>query len=409
MMAAERKISKEKEKKAKKPSAKKVWHIYHFEERYELPDDVRYCRKSPLLFTRDFVGTGQDDEAISYRQQMGSLHHRKNDGYMLKGIFADIKNIAANRSRAYRGYLLDEKLNPATDKKIAQWLGLEDKTAKTVLKDLADVGLIERVPLPTFDLTVNDKPGKDKPDDQSPDSEPPRNPPEPSGGPSRKKKKKVKSEKKKTIKKKNEKNPNAQGNTTGNILSNGSATEQQGQISTGPKSEADVDAGDNHQSPAANVSGTQPDPIDPTRTQAGGVGSPDTGSPPNSVNPAENPPLDEWGDSSGAMYASTIFRELRTWEKAPADSKAGRSELASFASLWSGAVKQHKLNALQLQELYTRSVESAKKVTRRPRKKYEKPDKDGKKGSREKFWAWKFGLILLSIKSNQTSTASGSG
>ena len=153
--------------KAAKPAARKpagrrakyIWHIFRFQERFELSDDVRYCRRSPLLFTRDFVGSGQDDEAISYQQQMNVLKTRDNR-LVLRGAFHELKEIAANRSRCYRGYLLDERFRPATERKISQWLNVDIKLARKILKDLADIGLIERVPVPQFDPTVNDPPEK---------------------------------------------------------------------------------------------------------------------------------------------------------------------------------------------------------------------------------------------------------
>ena len=90
-----------KQVKAKKRILK-IWHIFRFGERFELPDDWRTLRKSPLLFTKDFVGSGNDDESISFVQQMQML-----DGYdnhlMLKGAFGELKRITANRSRCSRG------------------------------------------------------------------------------------------------------------------------------------------------------------------------------------------------------------------------------------------------------------------------------------------------------------------
>ena len=138
----------------------KVWHIYHFRERFELADDVRHCRKSPLLFTKDYVGTGQDDESISYHQQIASLKLRPN-WLALRGAFHELKEIAANRSRCYRGYMLDEKFAPATETKISQWLGADAKATRTILAELQSIGLIERVDLPEFDPSINEAPDKE--------------------------------------------------------------------------------------------------------------------------------------------------------------------------------------------------------------------------------------------------------
>ena len=97
-----------KDKPIRKQPTQKVWHIYHFGERYELPDDRRTFRRGPLLFTRGFVGSGQDDESISHHKQIEALMSQP-EGLAARGLFDELLNRAANQSRCYRGYLLDEK------------------------------------------------------------------------------------------------------------------------------------------------------------------------------------------------------------------------------------------------------------------------------------------------------------
>lgn len=147
-------------KKTIKKRVLKIWHIFHFGKRFELPDDFRSCRRSPLMFTKDFVGGGSDDESISFQLQMAIIDGHK-DRLMLRGAFGVLKTLAANRSRCYRGYLLDEKMGPASERRISQWLGLEPTATRKVLKILEDAGLIERIDVPKWDLTVNDVPNKD--------------------------------------------------------------------------------------------------------------------------------------------------------------------------------------------------------------------------------------------------------
>ena len=158
---AKNKTSKKTKKAKSSPRAKKVWYIFQFKERFELPDDVRFCRRGPLQFVREYVGSGQTDVSITYKQQLEAVKTSPNR-HILRSIFDDLREIAANRSRCYRGYLLDEKNQPATEKKIAQWVGLEPSECRRVLKELADIGLIERVPLPEFDITENEIPRKSK-------------------------------------------------------------------------------------------------------------------------------------------------------------------------------------------------------------------------------------------------------
>ena len=140
-----------------KTRIKKVWRIFRFQERFELADDSRSCRKGPLLFVREYVGSGQDDEAINYKRQVSACRAREN-WRVLVTVFLDLREIAANYSRCYRGYLLDERFEPANINKIAEWIFLDVKEACKVLKELEQIGLIEKVSMPKFDLTRNKPP-----------------------------------------------------------------------------------------------------------------------------------------------------------------------------------------------------------------------------------------------------------
>lgn len=145
----------------KKP--RKVWRIYRFRERFDIAETSRYCRKSALIYTRDFVGTSGGDEAITYQQQIDLLKNCTEHHLMLRGAFHALKAVAANRSMTYRGYLLDHKNAPASNGLIAMWLGIDAAETKKIIKDLAAVGLIEQVDLPIFDESCFDD-GYDGPD-----------------------------------------------------------------------------------------------------------------------------------------------------------------------------------------------------------------------------------------------------
>lgn len=127
----------------------KVYHISRFRQRYELPDDVRYNRGSPLKYTKDFVGSGSDDESCAFWRQLMALRSKKNYD-SLRGNFADLKCVAGNQSKEYRGYLLDSNFKPASVKDIGRWLRKTEKQAEIIIKELLDVGLLERVPCPLF-------------------------------------------------------------------------------------------------------------------------------------------------------------------------------------------------------------------------------------------------------------------
>ena len=152
-------IRSSKVRKKSRASAKNgVWHISRFRERYELPEDVRLDRKSPLIYTKDFVGGGSDDESCAHWRQLMALRSKTN-WLMLRGAFAELKNVAGNMSKEYRGYLLDSNFRPASVKEIGRWLGVVEKKAEKIIEELRDVGLLEYVALPQF----NGQPRKRKP------------------------------------------------------------------------------------------------------------------------------------------------------------------------------------------------------------------------------------------------------
>lgn len=145
-------------KKKRQSRAEKVLHISRFRQRYELPEDVRLDRKSPLIYTKDFVGGGSDDESCAHWRQLMALRSKTN-WLMLRGAFAELKNVAGNMSKEYRGYLLDSNFQQASVKEIGRWLGVGEKKAEKIIEELRDVGLLEYVALPQF----NGQPRKRKP------------------------------------------------------------------------------------------------------------------------------------------------------------------------------------------------------------------------------------------------------
>lgn len=147
-------------KKKSKSKGVIVWHVSRFRERYELPDDVYYDRKSPLLYTKDFIGSGNDDESCAYWRQLIALRSKPN-WLALRGAFSEIKNIAGNMSNTFRGFLLNSRFEPASEKVIGRWLGIDEEQAKLILSELEDVGLLEQVDFPKFD-TDDDVPAKSK-------------------------------------------------------------------------------------------------------------------------------------------------------------------------------------------------------------------------------------------------------
>lgn len=137
-----------------KGQTRKVWHVCRFRERFELADDLRFDRRRPLIYSRDYV-TANDDESASYLRQIDALSRRKN-GLELEGAWSRIRRAASARSREYRGYLLTSANRPASDAEIGRTiLFCEARRALRILKTLAELGLIEHVRCPIFDESRN--------------------------------------------------------------------------------------------------------------------------------------------------------------------------------------------------------------------------------------------------------------
>ncbi len=135
----------------------RVWHIFHFKERYELDS---YDRKNGLEFTREFVTAGgsKSNEASQYTQQLDELRALTEDRYYeVHGIFVALRSLTAPLERVYRGYLLDSRLGPMAEKTLARRLHLDAKRLRYALTSLAEVDLIERVPLPDFEALMADE------------------------------------------------------------------------------------------------------------------------------------------------------------------------------------------------------------------------------------------------------------
>jgi len=159
MAKAARKKKTASKKKAAAPKPKKVWRIFRFEPRYEMPEDMRKCRVTALEFTRDFVGDAGGDEAVGYQHQFSMLSNGDGAEYSRHyGAYRQLINMAAKRSRAYRGYLIDAKNQPLSIGQIAKLLNYKTDDMRKILRRLASVDLLERVDLPEFDLSANKLP-----------------------------------------------------------------------------------------------------------------------------------------------------------------------------------------------------------------------------------------------------------
>ncbi len=144
---------------SRKATQNKVWHIYQFVERYEIPAYVQGYRKGPMLYVKDFVGIS-DDISYSYHRQMEELKAKENRDELFF-CYSALRNMAASMSVTYRGYLLDGKMKPASTEHLNKVMQRDNnKLAAAVLRTLKRIGLLEQVEMPDFENVTDPEPKK---------------------------------------------------------------------------------------------------------------------------------------------------------------------------------------------------------------------------------------------------------
>ncbi|MCE5185109.1 MAG: hypothetical protein LLF76_03170 [Planctomycetaceae bacterium] len=380
----------------------KAWHVLNFEQRFELPEDMRKCRKGALLFLK-YVVSPSDDESINLAEQLASLRCMASEDMpeiLLEGCFWRLAKMAANRSRVYRGYLLDERYQPATAGKIAMWLGLGADLTAGVLEGLEKAGLIERVPLPEF-VDDGDDPGSTPPAADEPPAgreKPTRKKTAAKGSKAARKKNSAQGRKFPDTFKKGEDEsevnpqPSASGKGEKKTEDQPSAAEGQGPAAraaeakgqaqgqgaaiaaqAGPnqreaESEAEAEpeqqAGREVQQKRNGQRESQPQgyaPSSPTTAPlnlTGDLTGTDGGGAGNKTAPNINivSYLDELYDRTGYIFADRVFRAIGVPHSQ--DSPAGRSEIEAFASAWQRALRSGR-KPTELNELFDKSIKRA--------------------------------------------------
>ncbi len=362
---------------SKKPPSKKVWHIFRFTERFEYLEKRNNYKKNPLIFTKDYVGSGRDNESIALLKQLAEIKVHPNR-HVLQSSFYDLKNVAANQSFRYRGYLLDGRFEPATNRTIAMWIGLKPTETKKTLEELRQIGLIERVTMPEFDPADDETtPPKDDADEseKSDDRKKPEKTGENRKAPAKKKKEKENKTEKKTKRgvedPSKEKKPETKTNS-----------EAEAKGKDNPKAK-DQDKAEPTLRPTATP------PIYPTKSDSG-VAQKAT-SPverPRSINPDINRTVQLY-DSQAKEFGGLIFATLEV--RYDPLSPEGKSELANYAVAWTRA-QMAGLGPRYLNELWDSALRAAERVAIRRRR--GKPFKK----SAEALWRWLFSRLLEKTK-----------
>jgi hypothetical protein len=158
----------QKTKKTTRTAAKKVWRIFHFENRFEMDE---YRRQGGLDYVRMFVtATTRDksNESTNFIQQLAELEHyypEQRDAY--EGRFWRLCRLTATQEDWLRGYLLDAEQKPLTTSRLAARLHISLPVMKQTLAALKRVGLIVQMPCPVFEAPDRSRKDDNKKDKDS--------------------------------------------------------------------------------------------------------------------------------------------------------------------------------------------------------------------------------------------------
>jgi hypothetical protein len=325
-------------KKAAAPKSKLVWHVYRFDERYELPEDMRACRKSGLHFTRDYVGIAAGDEAVGYHNQFAIISNGDGlESCLLFGLYRKIVNFAAAHSRAKRGYLIGPAGDPLTEPELGRMLNIKTRQLRPLLAKFSKVKLLEQVPLPKFDLAENDDPADL------------RNSPEKSG--------KLQSSLKKGKRK-----------VKGKVKGKGKGKAPNGKAAAPVAKEKKKGIVNQVTAPETNRSQTKP-PKPPVADAGADRGRIIPIDPPCSDKAARGRPMGPTGRPGGSYSRSDLIFGQRVYEALGIGhcpgSVAEYREISSFASVWHRAVCDLGAAAEACDDLGMRLIVEARRIGRR--------------------------------------------
>jgi len=274
--------------------------------------------------------------------------------HRLLASFYDLLDIAANHSRRFRGYLLDEQFEPASINRIACWVGLNVTECGEILKELEQIGLIIKVFMPKeFDPALNELP-------QKPSEEPKETRGKKSGSRARSRK----SEKSRAPLKKHKVKS---GSGNGNINKKTKSGKEPDKDKTPEKEKAKQKT--TAQAISEGLKQKQDDPRNPKVSDAG-VGNDKTGQgtdpPRKSFTRGEPKRLDtvlhKLFNPDAQEFAHAVYKAIGT--PYPLDSQEARSELACWKQAWAEA-QLAGIGPSYLQELWNRTIAEARKLRRK--------------------------------------------
>ena len=383
-----------KKARRKKPAAtktkavaktKKVWRIFRFSERYEMPEDMRKCRVTALEFTRDFVGDAGGDEAVGYQHQFSMLSN--GDGAEFSkhyGVYRQLVNMAAKRSRAYRGYLIDAKNQPLSNGQLGKLLNYKTMEMRKILRRLASVDLLERVDLPKFDLSANKLPPSKWTNDTK------KKPGEKSGGRTRAEN---------SAQERTPLNNGKNGKKKHSNYVNGNDKSLKG-IKNDKRSRGNSNALKGQAKGQTTTTPATAPPFVPTESDAGGSVIPFHG-PPGSANHNREQPqrlgdiiedMKHRWDIDDKQFGCDIYLALKLpWDPR---SNEGRRELGCYAEAWHKA-KASGISPESLDSLRRKAIDVAHKIAKK-RPKYPNP---------ARVWRGLFNKLLASKRSKNQCKA----
>ncbi len=386
-------------------------------------------RQAGLDWVRMFVTAAsrwQSNESSEFMQQLEELDHyypEQRDAY--EGRFWRLMRLTATKEDWLRGYILDEKLQPLSDARIAARLHLDGRVMKATLAALKRVGLLEYVVCPEFHELRSRDP---EPADESP-----REPRQaaPAGrmertstrrGPGKQGRKAVAAGDSETLRS----NPRTSEtllnemtnvNSNENSMANGqrlqAQTQTQTQTQANPKGVGQSQSTTSPtttppEGPEARASRPQEVTVEglrhPTAQQQG---KPATAPPGVSTSPrivplhggrdgnpsrlADSLPRAMDGLTHGySLMAPNYAREIFALLRAPfsEDSRDGQRELANYRSAWLDAIDAG-LSSAAMDEVWDKTLKDARKAGDHRKRYY------AKGGSPEQWWRYMFNKHML--------------
>jgi hypothetical protein len=399
------------------------WHIVDYIELFKALNANRTYELEQVQYTQRHLAAPFDKPAVQrHINRMGGLMETLGfmDYLVAKELYErllDRSQLQRGEDKYLRGYVVDERLRPATAGRIAALVRMPLPAAaiEKGIKHLHKVGLIEHVPLP-------DKPAAPAPQPQpEPPASPPQTPsptaPAPHEKPDKttpapaKPRRKTAAQKDldegrrrlagtsqglhHEVEREKERERESDPRPSASVEKEKEITRPSASLETDPKTEGDADAEPESTADGPNGTLTRNANAKPTQTGTDAESDADSGEQPDpdsdddgqrdgqtcQTHPRPTGPtgtepggtvnlasvIERLYDPSGYQFAAEVYQAIGV--RLPKDSPGGRAEIEAFASAWQRASKAG-LTPSALNDLWSKGIHSARQLERKKARGY---------------------------------------